>query len=224
MALKLLLASLVGVLIFVGCGPVPTETQAPPDIAVEIEDGPVMQLVDFQQFPLEYQSATTPIYLAEKISVGEASIVALPSTQEQPSLAQEVFQMQLDSAKFDLSNFSVEHTVTFSTAEYSYVAVPIAFEPVYDFSAGVMAGLLEDIGGGYTGTTGSYEVWFFEEGVGLHDSNGTQVYFASAGEQGTDFFWEPQVTYVAEPLAYFVENGCWLCWSLDGRCGCLICK
>lgn len=92
----------------------------------------------------------------------------------------------------------------FSTAEYAYMAVPIAFEPVHHFSSGVMAGLLEDIGGGYTGVTGSYEVWFFENGVSLYDSSGMQVYFAPAGEQGTDFFWEPQSTCVAEPLAYFV--------------------
>jgi len=233
MALKLFLFSLVGVLLFVSCAPaaVPvTQPPAPPTPSVVQIDPNLLspELItvrdlQFQSFPEVYQAVEPPVYLLDKMSVGEADVIPFPPVEQQPILADQVLQLQVNPTKYDISTFKIERTVTYTT-DYTYVAIPIAYEPDYNFSAGVMVGLLEDMNGAYAGYPGSFEVWFFEDSISLYDSNGNVVYSATAGEPGSNFFWQPQDTYIAEPLPFFVKNGCWLCWSLDGRCGCLVCN
>jgi len=227
---KLSLLILLGLFTLISCTTdlEPTEEPSPTSTVFNVPIEPIeiqtAYFADFDQFPTIYQYIQPPTYLAEKIDLQDAQIVGLPSTEEQPVLAEQVFQAQVDPIKYDPSLFSVERTVAYATVDYAYVAVPVAYEPDYNFSEGVMAGLLGDANGGYTGIPGSYEVWFFEEGVSLRDSSGEEVFYAIAGDPGSDFYWDFQETYIAEPIPYFIENGCWLCWSLDGRSGCLICK
>lgn len=227
---KVLLFSLIGMLLYVACTPtgVPVYTESPPLPVVTKDllsiDLEAVRQVQLQPFSEVYQVAKPPVYLVEKMALEEAAVVPPPPVENQPVLADQIIQMQVNPAKFDLSMFRFDRTVTFTT-NYTYIAVPIAYEPVYDFSAGVMAGLIGDVNGAYIGSPNSFEVWFYENRVSLYDSNGNEVYVAYAGEPGSTFFWEQQPDiYVAEPLPYFVRNGCWLCWSLDGRCGCLVCK
>jgi hypothetical protein len=176
--------------------------------------------------PPEYKEIQLPPQIIEILQEGG---LLLPLPREPGPL-----QGQLKSVAggYDLSRFDLNRTVNISPAldyeEYDYIAVPTSPEfykekfSASDFGKGVLAGLVYDKKGAYSGNPDVYEIWVYEDHVYL---SGLRYKSAILLQQSTnEYFWTPQDSSSNLPLSVFVKNGCWLCWRIDKRCGCVICK
>lgn len=180
----------------------------------------------FAAFPDEFKV----IQLPEKTTniLDQGGLLLLPPRE--PA----VFQKQLLSVanNYHLSRFDLNRVVNISPQldyeEYDYVAVPTSPEfykekfGANDFSKGVLAGLIYDKDGAYSGLADVYEIWVYEDHVYLSGLKYKSAILLQ--ETKNEYFWVPQAESSSLPLLVFVKNGCWLCWRIDKRCGCVICK
>jgi len=208
---------IVGVFILAACGPgtAPVPVTSEP-VKTEATPQPPNY---FKDFPPEYQSIQLPPDITKVLDEG-GNIVPLPG--DKASLTK-----QLESAAGDVSlePYDLDRVVSFTSSEgYSYIAVPVS--PAYykdnfkdDVIAGELVGLIYDQNGGYFETPDLYQVTFFDDKAVL--SGHEEI---SLSQDEGKFSWTSQDTASDIPLTVFVKGSCYLCWSLDGRCGCLFCK
>ncbi len=141
-------------------------------------------------------------------------------------------QLKSVAGGYDLSRFDLSRTVNISPGldyeGFDYIAVPTSPEfykekfSASDFGKGVLAGLVYDKKGAYSGNPDVYEIWVYEDHVYL-----SGLRFKSAillQQSSNEYLWTPQDSSSNLPLSVFVKNGCWLCWRIDKRCGCVVCK
>jgi len=177
-------------------------------------------------FPSEYKEILLPPQIIEILHGGG---LLLPLPREPGPL-----QGQLKSVAggYDLSRFDLSRTVNISPGldyeGFDYIAVPTSPEfykekfSASDFGKGVLAGLVYDKKGAYSGNPDVYEIWVYEDHVYL-----SGLRFKSAillQQSSNEYLWTPQDSSSNLPLSVFVKNGCWLCWRIDKRCGCVVCK
>ncbi len=176
--------------------------------------------------PSEYKEIQLPPQIIEILQEGG---LLLPLPREPGPLQG---QLKSVASGYNLSRFDLNRVVNISPQldyeEYDYIAVPTSPEfykekfAASDFSKGVLAGLVYDKKGAYSGNPDVYEIWVYEDHVYL---SGLRYKSAILLQQSTnEYFWTPQDSSSNLPLSVFVKNGCWLCWRIDKRCGCVICK
>jgi hypothetical protein len=176
-----------------------------------------VQMVYFNSFPKTFESVLIPTDLVAKLDAGTASVVALPKPDLRETLIKDI-QASANTSKVDLANVNFTAVAFFPDRGYS--AVPIMRLPEkFNFDEGVKVGLVNDPQGRFTKNPGVFTVMFYRDQATLLDGNGRKMdTFA-----GDHFKWINQEKPVEEPVAFFIKGSCWLCWSLDGRCGCLFC-
>jgi len=181
----------------------------------------------FANFPQEYRSIQLPQQILDIIKAG-GFVVPLPSNVD-------ILQRELLNLLYrpDLSRFDLNRIVNFSfeTAN-QYIAVPISaeyykshFGVTENFTKGALVGLVYDKNGSYnvfTHNPAVYEIWAYENYVSLTDivTGKAIILETSRGE----YYWRTQDASSDLPLAVFVKGSCHLCWRIDQRCGCLVCR
>ena len=213
----------------VACGPTAAQTQNPQvtEQGTEQTEAPT-QLSDtpknyFEGFPPDFQNITLPQEMIDELDRG-GSVVPPPAD---PSPYIQELQTFADSISYDLGPYDLGKTVAYTTENgNSYIAVPLNtdyFKSYFkgDFANGELAGLIYDQKGAYAQSVELYEVRFFDDKAVLKSPLGTEVVLPM---ESKEFFWTNQDPYKEIPVAFFIKGSCYLCWSLDGRCGCLICR
>jgi hypothetical protein len=181
----------------------------------------------FANFPEEYRSIQLPQQILDIIKAG-GFVVPLPSNAG-------VLQRELLGLQYrpDLSRFDLNRIVNFSfETGNQYIAVPITaeyykshFGSTQDFTKGALVGLIYDKSGTYniyTHAAAVYEIWAYENYVSLTDIVTGKAIILEAGRG--EYYWRTQDVSSDLPLAVFVKGSCHLCWRIDQRCGCLICR
>jgi hypothetical protein len=190
--------------------PMPSITASPNSLQFSLTPSTVLMAI----YPNIYQSIQLPTTISSKVVKGDLKLVTLPKNT-QPIIA------DLNAAAVQYKNFNsynLERVATFTSQAQIY-AVPIKAMEKYDFKSGVRAGLIYDKTGKLAGS-GVYEVWLYDEKATLVDFNGKVIYTWKLGE---GLYYQPQEKQPNEPLVFFIEGSCWFCWSVGGRCGCLVC-
>lgn len=183
---------------------------------------PATQQTHFEGSPPEYQEITLP---QEIIAVLEAGGSVVPLPVDLFPLTEELTAFAA-SVSFDLAPYDPGRLVAFTSDEgYTYIAAPIQAEFFRNnfeenFEQGELVGTVYDQEGAFGGRPDNYEVWFFDDSVTLRSTQEEVLLTTEAGQ----FFWTQQEIYKDIPLAIFIKASCYLCWSLDSRSGCLICK
>jgi hypothetical protein len=171
----------------------------------------------FEGWPEEYKVIQLPPELQAMTLVGKASVVPLPTDKR--TYTDQIYSLVQDEGY--LGPFDFERLANFED-QSTFAAVPARFIPEFpDFTDhGVMVGLVYDQNAFYgINRLEVYEVYFFDKKAEVRDRNGKVVKTLISGR---DYFWTESKSN-PEPLAFFVKNGCWLCWNAGGRTGCLIC-
>lgn len=215
----------------VACGPITAQPQIPQEQpqqpVFESTEPPVEQPATSQDFfegwPPEYQNIALPSELIGVLNRG-GSIVFPPA--DITPLVQELESFAA-SIGFDLGPYDVGRSVSFTSDQgYSYIAAPVKSEFFNnnfqnEYSNGVLTGLLYDQKGAYLDAPDLYEVLFFDDRVVLNSPSGKEAVLTVNDKQ---FFWTNQEVYKEIPVTFFIKGSCYLCWSLDSRCGCLVCR
>lgn len=177
----------------------------------------------FEGFPEEYHTIQLPQPIIEILNT-DGFVVPLP-VDTGP------LQEQLISAAqgFDLSKFDFERIVHFPPDPANeHIAVPVResyyadiFAGKENFGQGVLVGLMYDRNGSFSGIPDAYEIWAYDNYVALVGLRVKAVLLYNVYGQ---YHWRAQDTTSNLPLVVFIKNGCWLCWRVDSRCGCLVCR
>jgi hypothetical protein len=227
--LRILFAALLFAL--VACGPITEQPQIPPEQpeqpVIEPTEPPVQQPAGsqnlFEGWPPEYQNIALPSELIGVLDRGGSVIFPPPDITP---LVQEL-EAFAASIGFDLAPYDLGRSVSFTSDQgYSYIAAPVKSEFFNnnfqkEYSNGVLTGLLFDQNGAYSEVPDLYEVRFFDDQAVLHSPSGKDIVLTVNDKQ---FFWINQEIYKEIPVTFFIKGSCYLCWSLDSRCGCLICR
>ena len=192
--------------------PASTETPKPPVLIMETPTfSPIPPY--FIGFPVEYQVIKLPSQIIDKLN-HDGSIVPLPKDID-PLIK------DIDDHKgaFDLTQFDLKHVISFTlNLEHNFIAAPASRDGITNTvhpDWGTLAALVYD-----KKTADMYTIWFTDEKAFIVDQAGR---IKRTMEGNDSYFFDIQDPPVKTPLILYIKNGCWLCWSLDGRCGCLVC-
>ncbi len=189
----------------------PTDTPVKPIFSPALALSPTYLKI----YPVQYQEIQLPQLMVDKLDAGTAKMVALPTDPQVEAVSIQQASVRIKN----LNAYNFNAVATFSK-ENAYSAVPEIAKDKYDFVNGEMVGLFYDKSGAY-GTPGVYQILMNDKGADMLNSDGKVVMTWTLDR---DMYYKVQDPPVKEPLVVFIENGCWLCWSIDGRSGCLICR
>lgn len=230
------------VLVLSGCAgattPAPKATTNPPKATTPPEAtnspkatiSPTVTVSPFHDLPAEYQRIQLPGTITDLLAAG-GEVIPLPVNGLLVKIEADLAKALKDGG-FDTTLFSLNRAAVYpkqsSNVSPELFKPDMVIAPVMqkyqkaDFKNGLLVGVLWDINGLLQGGNKTYEVFFFEDRAELRDSSG-KILFTRKVDEKSFVYAQQGVTEPVETLAFFVKGSCWGCWSIDDRCGCLIC-
>lgn len=189
--------------------PEPSPTETPPEPATKESE------------PQQAVTGPEGVTLPDEIAGG--TIIPWPEPSVREAIGADFREAMLNTG------FGEEVAASFDFMQVATYPSPDAFEAVTapivadydsaDFTGGFTVGVFWDVPGrlGY-GEKMVFPVTFFEDGhAELTDVEGKALVTRDLLFAGQD------PSFGIESRTFFVEGSCWGCWTLDSRCGCLIC-